>query len=37
MRLHDARQTLGTLLINVAVKVVTERLGHANVAFTIQT
>lgn len=39
IRLHDLRHTHGTLLIKegVPVKVVSERLGHANVAFTIQT
>jgi integrase len=37
--LHDLRHTHGTLLIKegVPVKVVSERLGHANIAFTIQT
>jgi integrase len=37
--LHDHRHTHGSLLIKegVPVKVVSERLGHANVAFTIQT
>src|SRR5207253_9886356 len=39
IRLHDLRHTHGTLLIKegVPVKVVSERLGHANIAFTIQT
>ena len=39
IRLHDLRHTHGSLLIKegVPVKVVSERLGHANVAFTIQT
>ncbi len=39
IRLHDLRHTHGTLLIEagVPVKVVSERLGHANVAFTIET
>ena len=39
IRLHDLRHTHGTLLIKdlVPVKVVSERLGHANVAFTIET
>lgn len=39
VRLHDLRHTHGTLLIKegVPVKVVSERLGHANIAFTIQT
>jgi len=39
VRLHDVRHTHGTLLIKagVPVKVVSERLGHANPAFTIDT
>jgi integrase len=39
IRLHDLRHTHGSLLIKegVPVKVVSERLGHANVAFTIET
>ncbi|MFN2505793.1 MAG: tyrosine-type recombinase/integrase [Acidimicrobiales bacterium] len=39
IRLHDLRHTHGSLLIKegVPVKVVSERLGHANIAFTIQT
>ena len=39
IRLHDIRHTHGTLLIKngVPVKVVSERLGHANPAFTIDT
>lgn len=39
IRLHDVRHTHGTLLIkeSVPVKVVSERLGHANPAFTIET
>lgn len=39
LRLHELRHTHGTLLIKagVPVKVVSERLGHANIAFTIQT
>ncbi len=38
-RLHDVRHTHGTLLIKagVPVKVVSERLGHGNPAFTIDT
>jgi Phage integrase family len=38
-RLHDLRHTHGTLLIRegVPVKVVSERLGHANIAFSIET
>ena len=37
-RLHDLRHTHGTLFKDlVPVKVVSERLGHANVAFTIET
>ena len=37
--LHDVRHTHGSLLIKegIPVKVVSERLGHANIAFTIQT
>jgi len=39
IRLHDLRHTHGTLLIKegVPVKVVSEWLGHAHIAFTIQT
>lgn len=39
VRFHDLRHTHGSLLIKegVPVKVVSERLGHANVAFTMQT
>jgi integrase len=39
VRLHDVRHTHGALLIKagVPVKVVSERLGHANPAFTIDT
>jgi integrase len=39
VRLHDVRHTHGTLLIKagVPVKVVSERLGHGNSAFTIDT
>lgn len=39
IRLHDIRHPHGTLLIRagVPVKVVSERLGHANPAFTIDT
>lgn len=39
IRLHDVRHTHGTLLIKagVPVKVVSERLGHGNPAFTIET
>lgn len=39
IRLHDIRQTHGTLLIKagVPVKVVSERLGHGNCALTIDT
>jgi integrase len=39
IRLYDLRHTHGTLLIKdlVPVKVVSERLGHANIAFTIET
>ena len=39
IRFHDLRHTHGSLLIQegIAVKVVSERLGHANIAFTIQT
>ena len=38
IRLHDLRHTHGTLLIKagVPVKVVSERLGHSSVAFTMQ-
>ncbi len=39
IRLHELRHTRGTLLIKagVPVKVVSERLGHAHVSFTIAT
>jgi integrase len=39
IRLHDLRHTHGSLLIKegVPAKVVSERLGHANIAFTIET
>lgn len=39
VRLHDVRHAHGTLLIKVGVpaKVVSERLGHAHPAFTIDT
>jgi integrase len=39
IRLHELRHTHGTLLIKAGVpaKVVSERLGHANIAFTIET
>ncbi len=39
IRLHDLRHTHATLLIKagVPVKVVSERLGHAKAAFTIET
>ena len=39
IRFHDLRHTHGSLLIQagIPVKVVSERLGHANIAFTIQT
>jgi integrase len=39
MRFHDLRHTHGSLLLKegVPIKVVSERLGHANVAFTMQT
>ncbi len=39
IRLHDIRHTHGTLLIKagIPVKVVSERLGHGNPAFTIDT
>ncbi len=39
IRLHDLRHTHGTLLIKagIPVKVVSERLGHGNPAFTIDT
>ena len=39
IRFHDVRHTHATLLIKagVNVKVVSERLGHANAAFTIET
>ena len=39
IRLHDVRHTHATLLITagVPVKVVSERLGHATAAFTIET
>lgn len=39
IRLHDLRHPHGTLLIKegVPVKVVSKRLGHANIAFTLET
>jgi integrase len=39
MRFHDLRHTHGSLLLKegVPVKVVSERLGHAQIAHTIQT
>ena len=39
MRFHDLRHTHGSLLIRegVPVKVVSERLGHAHIAHTLQT
>ena len=39
IRLHDLRHTHGSLLIKdgIPVKVVSEPLGHANIAFTMQT
>ena len=39
IRFHDLRHTHGSLLINdgIPVKVVSERLGHAHIAFTMQT
>ena len=39
IRFHDLRDTHGSLLIKdgIPVKVVSERLGHANIAFTMQT
>ena len=39
IRFHDLRHTHGSLLIQagVPIKVVSERLGHANIAFTMQT
>jgi len=39
IRFHDLRHTHGSLLIKegVPVKVVSERLGHANIAHTLQT
>lgn len=39
IRFHDLRHTHGTLLIKegVPMKVVSERLGHSNIAFTMQT
>ncbi len=39
IRFHDLRHTHATLLIKegVPVKVVSERLGHATTAFTIET
>ena len=39
IRFHDLRHTHGSLLITdeIPVKVVSERLGHANIAFTMQT
>lgn len=38
-RFHDLRHTHGSLLIKdgIPVKVVSERLGHANIAYTMQT
>lgn len=38
IRLHDVRRTAATLMIasGVPVKVVSERLGHADVAFTMR-
>jgi integrase len=38
-RFHDLRHTHGSLLIKdgIPVKVVSERLGHTNLAFTMQT
>ena len=38
IRLHDMRHTHATLLLKagVPIKVVSERLGHASVAFTMQ-
>ena len=39
IRFHDLRHTHGSLLIKdgIPIKVVSERLGHANIAFTMQT
>lgn len=39
VRLHDLRHTHATLLLQAGVspKVVSERLGHASVAFTLDT
>jgi integrase len=39
IRFHDLRHTHGSLLIKegIPVKVVSERLGHSNIAFTTQT
>ncbi len=39
IRFHDLRHTHGSLLIRdgIPVKVVSERLGHANITFTMQT
>ena len=39
IRFHDLRHTHGSLLIKdgIPVKVVSERLGHANIALTMQT
>jgi integrase len=39
IRFHDLRHTHGSLLIKdgIPVKVVSERLGHANISFTMQT
>ena len=39
IRLHDLRHTHATLLLkaNVSPKVVSERLGHASVGFTLDT
>lgn len=39
IRFHDLRHTHGSVLIKdgIPVKIVSERLGHANIAFTMQT
>ena len=39
IRFHDLRHTHGSLLIKdgIPIKVVSERLGHANISFTMQT
>ncbi len=39
IRFHDLRHTAATLMLlqNVPVKVVSERLGHANITLTLQT